>query len=62
MSTDVSGIIDRLRQVSEDLGDKALAVLTDAVTSGATTRPSEERTITQAKRSVEKAIALLERL
>ena len=57
---DLSDVLDRLRAVSEDLADHAIAVLSEASREGQTKRPAEERTITQARRAVEKAIATLE--
>jgi N-acetylmuramic acid 6-phosphate (MurNAc-6-P) etherase len=59
--SDLDDLIERLRAVSEDLADRAIAILSEATRSGATQRPAEERTLTQARRAVEKAINLLER-
>ncbi len=55
-------IVERLRSVSEDLSDHAIRILSEASRAGATKRPDMERTITQARRAVEKAIVLLERM
>ena len=55
-------IVDRLRSVSEDLSDHAIRILSEASRAGETKRPDTERTITQARRAVEKAIVLLERM
>ncbi|MGA1257771.1 MAG: hypothetical protein ACO3X0_03650 [Ilumatobacteraceae bacterium] len=55
-------IVERLRSVSEDLSDHAIRILSEASRAGATKRPDTERTITQARRAVEKAIVLLERM
>lgn len=55
-------IVERLRSVSEDLSDHAIRILSEASRAGATKRPDMERTITQARRAVEKAIVLLERI
>jgi hypothetical protein len=52
----------RLRDIADELDGVALDVLTEAVADGATERPPEDRTITQARRAVEKAAALLESL
>lgn len=60
--TDVTGIVERLRELSDELGDKAIDVLTEAVHNGETIRPAAERTLTQAKRAVDKAVSLLENL
>jgi hypothetical protein len=47
--------------VSEALADRSLTILKEAHQAGETRRPDEERVISQARRSVEKAIALLSR-
>ena len=60
--SDVDDIVARLRSVSEDLSDHAIRILSEASRAGATKRPDTERTITQARRAVEKAIMLLERM
>lgn len=55
-------IVERLRSVSEDLSDHAIRILSEASRAGATKRPDTERSITQARRAVQKAIVLLERM
>jgi hypothetical protein len=52
----------QLRAIAGELDDVALDVLTEAVADGATARPAEDRTLTQARRAVEKAATLLESL
>jgi hypothetical protein len=52
----------RLRDIAGELDEVALDVLTAAVADGATARPPEDKPLTQARRSVEKAAALLESL
>jgi len=52
-------IIDQLKIISEQLGDRALSSLKQAHAAGESKRPELERTITQARRAVEKAISLL---
>ena len=59
---DVDDIIERLRSASEDIADRALSVLSEASRAGETKRPDAERALTQARRAVEKAINLLERM
>ena len=59
---DLDDIIERLRSASEDIADRALSVLSEASRAGETKRPDAERTLTQARRAVEKAINLLERM
>jgi hypothetical protein len=60
-TSDFESLIERLRSISEDLADRAIAVLSEASRAGETKRPDEERAITTARRAVEKAIATLER-
>lgn len=60
-SSDLTDIIDTLRGVSDALADRSLAILKEAHQAGETRRPDTERVVTQARRSVEKAIALLTR-
>ena len=57
MTTD--HIREQLEQIAEQLDDLAMAVLRDAVEGGATSRPEEEKKLTRARRSVEKAIQIL---
>jgi hypothetical protein len=52
----------RLRDIAGELDDVALDVLNRAVADGATSRPAEDKALTQARRAVEKAAALLESL
>ena len=59
---DLDDIIERLRLTSEDIADRALSVLSEASRAGETKRPDAERALTQARRAVEKAINLLERM
>ena len=54
-------IVYTLKSVSEQLADQALTVLKDAHSAGESKRPELERTLTQARRAVEKAISLLAR-
>ena len=54
-------IIQQLRNISETLGDRALTVLREAHALGESKRPEIERTLTQARRAIEKAIGLLTR-
>ena len=59
---DLDDIIERLRSASEDIADRALSVLSEASRAGETKRPDAERALTKARRAVEKAINLLERM
>ena len=54
-------IIDQLKTISDQLADRALSVLKEAHAAGDSKRPEAERTLTQARRAVEKAISLLTR-
>ncbi|MFM8248058.1 MAG: hypothetical protein ACKORD_01720 [Acidimicrobiaceae bacterium] len=54
-------IIDQLKTISDQLADRALTVLKEAHAAGESKRPEAERTLTQARRAVEKAISLLTR-
>ena len=59
--SDLDDLIARLRSVSDDLADRAISVLSEASRARQTERPDEERALTQARRAVEKAIAVLEK-
>ena len=52
-------IRQQLEHIAEQLDDLAMSVLRDAVDEGATSRPEEEKKLTRARRSVEKAISIL---
>lgn len=52
-------MINKLKAISEQLADKALDALKQAHAAGESKRPEIERTLTQARRAVEKAISLL---
>ena len=54
-------IIEQLRIISDTLADRALSALKEAHAQGESKRPERERTLTQARRSIEKAISLLGR-
>ncbi|MEY3805744.1 MAG: hypothetical protein RIR69_556 [Actinomycetota bacterium] len=56
---EVERIIDQLRAISEDLTDLSMQILSDAIADGATSRPKEEKAVSQARRSVDKAISQL---
>ena len=55
-------LADRLRAIAEELDDASFEVLHDAVASGATKRPQADKTLTQARRAIDKAATLLETL
>ena len=54
-------IIEQLRIISDTLADRALSALKEAHAQGESKRPERERTLTQARRAIEKAINLLGR-
>ena len=56
---EVEDLVERLEAVSEELAERALALLRAAVEDGATSRPDGERRLTRARRSVDKAVAVL---
>ena len=58
----VANLAARLRDIAAELDDAALDVLNRAVADGATARPTEDKSLTQARRAVEKAASLLESL
>lgn len=58
----VDDVISRLESISEELADAAIAALMEANGKGETRRPETERSITIARRSVEKAITTLRRV
>ena len=45
-----------LQTIAEDLNDLSMRLLSDAIEAGQTTRPPEEKNVSQARRAVEKAI------
>jgi hypothetical protein len=49
----------RLDGVAEELADLGMDALREAIDAGAAKRPDAERRLTQARRAVEKAAALL---
>ena len=51
---------EQLEHIAAELDDLAMTVLRDAVEEGTTSRPETEKKLTRARRSVEKAIAILE--
>jgi hypothetical protein len=60
--TRIEELANRLREIEGELDDVALELLTQAAADGATARPPSDKTITQARRAVEKAATLLESL
>ena len=52
-------LAERLEAIGADLDELSFDVLQEAVASGATQRPAVDKTLTQARRAVEKAAQLL---
>jgi hypothetical protein len=59
MSDDLDRLADRLDEIGEELADLAMDALRRALDDGEDARPTTERRITRARRSVEKAASLL---
>jgi hypothetical protein len=62
MQGGLEDIVGRLRLISEELADIALDELKTAHAAGQTRRPEREKHLTQARRAVEKAVAVLSRV
>lgn len=58
----VDRIISQLQLIAEELNDVAMGLLTEAISSGAKSRPVDEKHISQARRAVEKAVHTLQRI
>lgn len=54
-------VVEQLRQIGDTLNDISMSILSAAIRDGETSRPPLEKKISQARRSVEKAVHLLER-
>lgn len=54
--TDVQRFIESLEALSQDLNDAAMATLSEAIDNGQRERPELEKRLSQARRSVDKAI------
>jgi hypothetical protein len=59
---DVTSILHTLRTVADELTEMSMTLLSDAISEGATHRPPEEKAISQARRTVEKAIMQLSKV
>jgi hypothetical protein len=57
--SDPGAIADRLESIVADLDELAFDRLREAMADGARTRPASDKTITQARRAIEKAAHLL---
>jgi hypothetical protein len=59
VSPEIAQLCERLEQISEDLADLAIHRLRESIDAGGSELPVDEKLITRARRSVEKACALL---
>jgi len=59
MAGELEDIRSRLRVIEEELADLAIQRLRESIDAGGTELPVDERIITRARRSIEKAISLL---
>ena len=59
VSPDIEQLVQRLDQLNEDLADLAMNRLRDSIDAGGDQLPVDEKLITRARRSVEKAAMLL---
>ncbi|MEO1056245.1 MAG: hypothetical protein AAFY28_04950 [Actinomycetota bacterium] len=59
---DYGSLADRLDVLVADIDELAFEQLQEAVADGATTRPSSDKRLMQARRAAEKAAAILRRL
>ena len=55
-------LAERLEAVVGELDELSFDLLQEALADGATARPAADRTLTQARRAVEKAVVLLRQL
>jgi hypothetical protein len=58
-SENFEDVISQLRSITEVLDDRAMSMLRAAINDGATKPTSDEKTVIQARRAIEKAIVLL---
>jgi hypothetical protein len=59
MNSRYDDVADRLSSLAEEIADLAIDSIRQALRSGVSGRPAAERTLTQARRAVEKAAHLL---
>jgi hypothetical protein len=60
--SDYDTLIDRLESIAADLDEIAFDRLREAVADGELTRPVDDKQLMQARRAIEKAVAVLRRL
>jgi hypothetical protein len=59
MDQELANLRERLEGIADELADLGLARLRDAVAAGAERPPTEEKLVTRARRSIDKAVSLL---
>ena len=59
MAGEFEDIRSRLEAIAEELADLAIVRLRESIDAGGTELPVDERRLTRARRSVEKAISIL---
>jgi hypothetical protein len=59
MAGEFDDIRTRLEVIAEELADLALARLRESIDAGGTELPVDEKRLTRARRSVEKAVSIL---
>ena len=57
--SDIEEIISDLERASEALNDAAMSLITEAIRNGEKDRPLLEKKVSQARRSVDKALYIL---
>lgn len=62
MTSEYSGLIERLESVAADLDEVAFDRLREAVADGEVSRPPDDKKLMQARRAIEKATAILRQL
>lgn len=62
LSAEFEDVVSQLRSISDILDERAMSMLRDAIEAGATKPTSQEKTVIQARRAIEKAIGLLDKL
>jgi hypothetical protein len=53
---EMNSIIAELESIAERMTDLSMSMLSSAIETGATSRPAEEKRVSQARRAVEKAM------
>jgi biotin operon repressor len=57
----IDDFVSRLELLAEELNDFSMRILSEAIESGETVRPTLEKQVSQARRAVEKAIQHLQK-